>query len=257
MDNQTDWIIAAAGVDAVHTRDAGFTCLHLCAQLSSEGRFVSLSHPASSRSDFLGIMDSGGVPRLCASFAADAVSTAQARGCAGIMADFERPLLQELVAALDQEAHRCGLLLLIPLALAEYAPHARIIADTAISGGSLESRFSELMERFGRERMAAQLVCSCADFPLPCSNPDGTPLSAEAFQSLLQHTASSVFFSRELCAKYFTYSDGDHAHFVLFDDNDTLRAKARILRSLGIHCLMAIYPDALRMGLLSTANTHS
>ncbi len=253
MDHRTDWIIAAAGTDAVRTREAGFTCLHLCAQLSAEGTFVPLCHPASSRGDFLGIADSGGIPRKCRSFAFDAVSAAQARGCAGIMADFERPLLQELTAALDEEAHRCNLEFLIPLALAEYAPHARIIADTAISGGSLEARFSELAERFGRERIAAQLTCVCADFPLPCSNPDGAPLSHEQFQILLRRTGSTVFFSRELCAKYFTYSDGDNAHFVLFDDADTLRAKARTLRVLGIPRLLAIYPDACDMGLLSAA----
>lgn len=251
MENRTNWIIAAAGIDAVRTREAGLTCLHLCTQLSLEGRFVPLAHPASARGDFLGITDSGGVPRGCDLFAAEAISAAQERGCAGIMADFERPLLQELTAALDREAHRAGLPLLIPLPLAEYAPNACAIADTAISGGSLEGRFSELLRRFGRGRIAAQLVCSCADFPLPCANPNGTPLSPEEFQKLLHRTSSTVFFSRELCAKYFTYSDGDHAHFVLFDDADTLRTKARLLRGLGVSRLLAVYPDACRMGLLT------
>lgn len=108
MENRTNWIIAAAGIDAVRTREAGLTCLHLCTQLSLEGRFVPLAHPASARGDFLGITDSGGVPRGCDLFAAEAISAAQERGCAGIMADFERPLLQELTAALDREAHRAG-----------------------------------------------------------------------------------------------------------------------------------------------------
>ncbi|HBI64523.1 MAG TPA: hypothetical protein DDX51_05340 [Clostridiales bacterium] len=247
----SNWMIAAAGPDAKRTREAGLTCLHLCTRLSAEGRFVQLSHPASARGDYLGIADGGGVPRGCDSFAAAAVSAAQARGCAGLMADFERPLLQELVSALDGTAHRSGLDLFIPLPLAEYAPHAHIIADTAISGGSLEARFSDLIDRFGQERIAAQLICSCADFLLPCSAPDGRPLSDEEFQSLLDRTGSAVFFSRELCAKYFTYSDGGQAHFVLFDDGDTLRAKVRILRECGIDRLLAVYPDALRMGLLN------
>lgn len=249
MDYQTNWIIAAAGTDALQAREAGFTCLHLCSRLSEGGTFSLLSHPASSRGDYLGIADSGGVPRKCGSFAFDAVSAAQSRGCAGIMADFERPLLQELSAALDAEAHRCGLNMLIPLPLAEYAPHACVIADTAVSGGSLEARFSSLLERFGADRLAAQLVCSCSDFPLPCSNPDGAPLSQEEFQLLLNRTGSTVFFSRELCAKYFTYSSGDQAHFVLFDDADTLRAKVRILSRLGVRHLMVVYPDAKKMGL--------
>ncbi|HIV68296.1 MAG TPA: hypothetical protein IAA32_05450 [Candidatus Butyricicoccus stercorigallinarum] len=253
MENRTDWIIAAAGADALRTREAGLTCLHLCTQLSLEGRFVPLAHPVSARGDYLGITDSGGVPRGCELFAAEAVAAARARGCAGIMADFERPLLQALIAALDREAQRAGLPLLVPLPLAEYAPHACAIADTAISGGSLEERFSDLLRRFGRGRIAAQLVCSCADFPLPCANPSGTPLSPEAFDRLLRRTGSTVFFSRELCAKYFTYSDGAQAHFVLFDDADTLRAKARLLHRLGVSRLLAVYPDARRMGLLTPA----
>lgn len=251
MEQKKDWIIAAAGVDAVRTREAGFTCLHLCARLSNEGNFTLLSHPSSSRGDYLGIADSGGIPRKCAAFAFDAVSAAQSRGCAGIMADFERPLLHELVTALDAEAHRCGLKFLIPLPLAEYAPHAAVIADTAISGGSLETRFSDLAARFGKDRIAAQLVCSCSDFPLPCASPDGTPLSEQQFRTLLRRTGSSVFFSRDLCAKYFTYSADEQAHFVLFDDADTLRTKARILRGMGMQQLLIVYPDAVKIGLLT------
>lgn len=250
MDTQRNWIIAAAGQDAVRTRQAGYTCLHLCARISDEGKFSLLSHPSSSRGDFLGIADSGGIPRQCRTFAAEAVSAAQSRGCIGIMADFERPLLHELANALDEQAYQYGLQFLIPLPLAEYAPHAQIIADTAISGGSLETRFSELAERFGQERIAAQLVCSCADFLLPSSNPNGTPLSPDDFNELLQRTGSTIFFSRELCAKYFTYSAQSQAHFVLFDDADTLRTKARILHHIGIECLLAVYPDAQKMGLL-------
>lgn len=249
MTTQTNWMIAAAGTDAIQAREAGFTCLHLCARLSADGTFSLLSHPANSRGDFLGIADSGGVPRKCGSFAFDAASAAQARGCAGIMADFERPLLQELTVSLDMETQRSGLQLMIPLPLAEYAPHACVIADTAVSGGSLEERFSDLLERFGADRLAAQLVCSCSDFPLPCSNPDGTPLTPEEFQSLLDRTGAAIFFSRELCAKYFTYSSGDQAHFVLFDDADTLHAKARLLSRLGVRRLMAVYPDAKKMNL--------
>ncbi|MDO4286825.1 MAG: hypothetical protein Q4C40_03785 [Eubacteriales bacterium] len=250
MDFQTNWIIAATGTDAVHAREAGFTCLHLCSRLSADGTFSLLSHPASSRGDFLGIADSNSVPKKCQSFAFDAVSAAESRGCTGIMADFERPLLQDLTRALDRETQRSGLQLLIPLALAEYAPHACVIADTAVSGGSLEDRFSELLQRFGTEKLAAQLVCSCADFPLPCANPEGTALTREEFHSLLNRTGATVFFSRELCAKYFTYSSGDQAHFVLFDDADTLRAKVRILTRLGVNRLLVIYPDAKEMGLL-------
>ena len=32
MTTQTNWMIAAAGTDAIQAREAGFTCLHLCAR---------------------------------------------------------------------------------------------------------------------------------------------------------------------------------------------------------------------------------
>ena len=74
-------------------------------------------------------------------------------------------------------------------------------------------------------------------------------MTPEEFQSLLDRTGAAIFFSRELCAKYFTYSSGDQAHFVLFDDADTLHAKARLLSRLGVRRLMAVYPDAKKMNL--------
>lgn len=249
MASNIHWMIAAAGVDAQHTRQAGFSCVHFCSRLSEDGAFSLTALPASSRGDYLGIADSRGVPKHCAAFARDAVCAAQSRHCAGILADFERPLLQELTACLDQETQQQHLSLFVPLALAEYAPHAQIIADTAISGGCLEDYFSDLLSRFGKERLAAQLTCSCMDFPLPCTSPTGTVLSQEQFQALRRSTGSTVFFSRELCAKYFTYTRNDQAHFVLFDDADTLRAKAQVLTRLGVRQLLAVYPDAKAMEL--------
>ena len=37
-----------------------------------------------------------------------------------------------------------------------------------------------------------------------------------------------MFFSHELCAKYFTYQQDGQAHFVLFDDADTIRCKLNL-----------------------------
>ena len=250
--DKINWIIAAAGNDAVRTRQAdGLTCLHLCTQLRTDGSFGLLSYPHGAGGDYLGITDGGGIPRSCRAFAGAAVDAAKSRGCIGLMADFERPILQDTAAALDEAAQDAGLTLLVPLTLAEAAPHAIVIADTAISGGGLVQRFESLAERFGRHRLAAQLVRSCADFPLPCAHPNGTPLTQSEFDALLERTHSSVFFSRELCAKYFTYTQNNQAHFVLFDDADTLLYKSRLLAGRGITTMLAVFPEAEQMGLLS------
>ena len=225
MTSNIHWMIAAAGADAQQTRQAGFSCVHFCSRLSEEGTFSLTALPAGSRGDYLGIADSRGIPKHCAAFAREAVCAAQNRHCAGILADFERPLLQELTACLNRETQQQNLTLFVPLPLAD------------------------LLSRFGEHRLAAQLTCTCMDFPLPCASPSGTVLTAKQFQALRTATGSAVFFSRELCAKYFTYTKDDQAHFVLFDDADTLQAKAQLLTRLGVQYLLAVYPDAKAMGL--------
>ena len=142
MTSNIHWMIAAAGADAQQTRQAGFSCVHFCSRLSEEGTFSLTALPAGSRGDYLGIADSRGIPKHCAAFAQEAVCAAQNRHCTGILADFERPLLQELTACLNREAQQQNLTLFVPLPLADYAPHAQVIADTVISGGSLEEYFS-------------------------------------------------------------------------------------------------------------------
>ena len=54
----------------------------------------------------------------------------------------------------------------------------------------------------------------------------------------------SVFFSRELCARYYTYMDRDTgAHFVLFDDGDTMLCKVEVARRAGVSVFLAPYED--------------
>ena len=58
-------------------------------------------------------------------------------------------------------------------------------------------------------------------------------------------TGSQTFFSRELCAKYFTYTDSENrAHFVLYDDPSTLEAKLAQLAGCGVQTVFALFPDA-------------
>ena len=44
----------------------------------------------------------------------------------------------------------------------------------------------------------------------------------------------SVYFSDDLCARYFTYRSGSENHYVLFDDAQTLRKKADMAENRGI-----------------------
>ncbi|MGN1013874.1 MAG: hypothetical protein ACI4PM_00795 [Butyricicoccus sp.] len=245
-------IIAAAGRDAQTVRDAGLPCLHLCTALTASGSFTVLRHPLCARGDLLGIVDQGGVPRTPSLLASSACSLAQSRGCMGVLADFQRPALSDAAAALDDECHRLGLSFWIPLELADCAPHGIYLFETAVSGGSLKEYCTELAERYGSDRIAAQLVRACSKFSIPSPTADGTPLTTQQANELMKAANAIPFFSRELCANYFTCTEDGQPRFILFDNAETLRAKQRLLDSIGISHQLLFYPDAAELGVLDT-----
>ena len=59
-------------------------------------------------------------------------------------------------------------------------------------------------------------------------------MSEEDLQTLIQQKSPAIFFSQDLCARYFTYSQDGETHFVLFDDAGSIRKKLQIAAALGI-----------------------
>lgn len=59
----------------------------------------------------------------------------------------------------------------------------------------------------------------------------------------MERESPAVFFSQELCARYFTYSRGGDTHFVLFDDADTLNQKLKVGASLGFSAAFLMWPE--------------
>ena len=70
------------------------------------------------------------------------------------------------------------------------------------------------------------------DFTLPHSANIRRALTASELRKLREGKA--VYFSQELCARYFTYRRGSENHYVLFDDAQTLRAKAAAAENRGV-----------------------
>ncbi len=165
------------------------------------------------------------------------------RSFSGAVLDFEaqpRPDRQQFASVLARSLLRIKRQLFVPEAYAGGAEGAVPLLNTALSGGSYEAY---LREKAVPGRMPALDVQRLAmDFTLPEPRGEGTPLSPADLAQRLERRPC-VFFSPELCARYFTYSDKDHTHFVLFDDAGTLLQKLRIATAQGYQAAFFMYPE--------------
>ena len=186
----------------------------------------------------------------------EVIRECQARSFSGAILDFENclPPLEQIAARLDEQFARRGWTLLVPERYGAHAPHSRVMIPSALSGGSLQKRLEEALERFGESRVVLALEKRAEDFYLPSPTGSGQPLTDQELAELKRRLSPSVFFSGELCARYFTYMSRENgAHFVLFDDGDTLRHKTEVARRLGIRTFLApwaeIGPYAAQTGI--------
>ena len=169
------------------------------------------------------------------------------RGYGGAVLDFEEtPRRDRLDFAGRLGAALAGTrrTLYLPESYAAASRGAVTLVCTAISGGNLSQRLQEAVSRAGSaERLALDVQRLCMDFRLPARSGEGEPLALEAFHRLMEREKPSVFFSRDLCARYFTYMQNGEAHFVLFDDADTLSQKLRLGTGMGIPAAFFMWPE--------------
>ena len=247
-------ILVCTGRDTARAARLGLPVLHLCLGVTPAGALQRLQLSTADTHPLIGLCEP---PRSLPScnaerLAADLVYEAQRTGSPGVFADFERdtPVSRALLAAFDRALHEADIPFYVPLSRGRTLTHAVLTTPTAISGGSLTAYISSLQGIYGASRVAAFLQPVSQDFTLPSASPNGKTLSSFERESLLERTGSQTFFSRELCAKYFTYTDENgQAHFVLFDDDATLEAKLAQLSGCSVQTVFALFPDAA--GLLS------
>ena len=165
----------------------------------------------------------------------------------GVLLDFEeRPrgdrlaFVERLGRALGQSRRA----LYLSEGYAGAAPGGILLLCTALSGGN----FTEFLRdranaQGGASRLALDVQRLRMDFRLPAPTGEGSPLSPEDFRALREREQASVFFSQDLCARYFTYTRGGETHFILFDDGDTLRQKLRIGAGLGFAAAFLMWPE--------------
>lgn len=180
--------------------------------------------------------------RLCAAV----LRECRRQGYSGAVADFEEPptgdrrrFLERLAAALSA----VGLALYVPEDWESAAPGAFVLVGTAMSGGSLSQRLREAVAARAPGRVALDLERLRMDFLLPARTGLGKPLTGEQLETLMKQERPSVFFSQDLCARYFTYLRNGETHFVLFDDAGTLRQKLKLGMEAGCAAAFFMWPE--------------
>lgn len=171
-----------------------------------------------------------------------------ARGFRGVICDFRgqpHPLLERTLTQLDELLPKRGLTLHVPESYGHCTQTARVLISSALSGGSLTQRLEEAIDHFGGpDRITLALRRVAEDFFLPSPTGCGRPLTRQELEQRIQDRKPSIFFSKELCARYFTYMSRENgAHFVLFDDEMSLRKKLQVAQHLGIRRAVAALPE--------------
>lgn len=176
-------------------------------------------------------------------FCIQLIRECSARRFQGVIADLAQGY-ETLAQKMDHALSQRKLSLYVPEHYHAQAPNARVLVSTAISGGSLRGRLTEALKNYGPERTVAALERVAEDFVPPARNGSGTPLSPQDLIDLRTKLRPNIYWSPELCARYFTYfQPGGRAHFVLFDDTETLRSKLRLAGEVGISLCLAAWDD--------------
>ena len=177
---------------------------------------------------------------------AAAVRECGRRGYTGVLLDFQSrspdrlAFARQLAAVLTQTRRT----LYVPEEYGPAVPGAVALICTALSGGDFAQRLREAASAAGGAgKLALDVQRLRMDFTLPARTGEGRPLTAEEFQALTEREDPAVFFSQELCARYFTYTHEGQTHFVLFDDAGTIRKKLQTGTALGYAAAFLMFPE--------------
>ena len=219
---------------------------HAAYRIGPDSTLVRRELPPHIRGGLLSLSDRDAAPLNAGKLASALFRECARRNYGGILLDFEQspaPDRQALAAALLRECGRWRKTLVVPESYAPTVPGARILINTALSGGSLEARLREAAARYGPGYAALDAQRLAMEFSLPEPSGEGRPLTWEALRQLMAEEAPAVFFSGDLCARYFTYTRGGQTRFVLFDDAETLAQKLRLGGALGYRTAFLVYPE--------------
>ena len=181
--------------------------------------------------------------KLCAAVARECGR----RGYTGVFLDFELPLSPDrlsFVRKLAQQLSTQRRPLYVTERCGKSMPGVISLIGTALSGGNFVQYLQEAAAaRGGAGQTALDVQRLRMEFTLPSRTGRGTALSQRELQQLMEREQPAVFFSEDLCARYFTYRRDTETRFVLFDDAETLSRKLRLGAELGFSAAFLLWAE--------------
>ena len=240
--------LAVAPRDYIKAGEHSANLAMMAYKIDPAGKLKSLPLNINSRGGIMVVDDSG-----CTAVGLDKTLPDQItkeciqRGYQGVLLDFEnlKPAeVRDVLAALAMQLMAKKVTLYAAAEFADCSPVIGVVVSGAVSGGSYREYLAEQCAKHGAGRIALDLERVCTDFIMPSQDGAGKNLSPEEFAQI--SGAQLPFYSKELCANYFSHraSDGT-AHFVLFDDANTLKEKLNVAQGLGINTAIMLYPEVL------------
>lgn len=222
---------------------------HVAYRLGEDSTLLRQSLLLQTRGGLLSISDRdapyiGDAEKLCAAVQRECGR----RGFTGVLLDFESAPTRDrldFAEALSQTFAASRRTLYIPESYARRTGSSAVpLICTALSGGSFRERLQAAADQYGgAARLALDVQRLRMDFLLPSQTGEGRPLSMEEFQRLVAEREPAVFFSPDLCARYFTYTQSGETHFILFDDAGTLQQKLRTGTQMGFSAAFLMFPE--------------
>lgn len=212
---------------------------HMSYRIGPGGTLLASPLPDTLRGGLLMLSDEGGTyPDAPEGLCRQLVQECLHRRYAGVILDAAPP--ESFCRTLDELLARQERRLYLPEAAAGFAPHGMAVLCTALTSGSLEERLAAAAEKWGPERLALDLQRMMIDYPLSAGG-EAAALTPPQLHALAEGRAT--YFSRPLCARYFTYRTDSGSRFVLFDDVQTLRTKMDAAEKLGIRQGFFMLPE--------------
>ena len=168
----------------------GLPVAHVAYRVGGGPHLFRASIPVSVRGGLMVIDNTGFDGRGEAGpFCQEVLRECMARGYDGILCDFEGHPLQVLAQAvrtLGELTKKRGWPLYVTEAYAPFSDSAIALIPSALSGGSLQQRLQEAVERFGAARVALAVERVAEDFFLPSPTGQGMPLTREELRQRLE-----------------------------------------------------------------------